>query len=76
MVVDVVDELRNEDEVMLKEEVDLEVDGIVKCRCGYGGDAKIRQGSTDVANTDISIKVDSISRTCRIYQYLPSDFEH
>ena len=38
---------------MLKKEVEVEVDGIVKCQCGNDGDAKIGQGSTGVANIDI-----------------------
>lgn len=67
MVVDVFDELREEDEVMLKEEVEVEVDGIVNCRCGNDGDAKTGQGSTGVANIDIPIKVGLMFR--RIYLY-------
>ena len=51
MVVDGFGELRKEDEVMVEGEVDVEEDGIVKCRCGY--DAKTGQGSTAVANIDI-----------------------
>lgn len=51
----------------------MEEDGIVKCRCGYDGDAKMRQGSTGVANTDIPIKVDLMFR--RIYLYLISNLD-
>ena len=74
MVVDVVDEFRKEDEVLLEEEVEVEVDGIVKCKGGNDGDAKTGQGSTGVANIDIPIKVDLTFR--RFYFCVISDLVH
>ena len=76
MVVDVVDEFCKEDEVLLEEEVEVEVDGIVKCKGGNDGDAKTGQGSTGVANIDIPIKVDLLLTFRQFYFCVISDLVH